>query len=331
MSKIKRTIQRIFGGDVGLDGNISVFGSLSAGNPKYAGSLPASDNPLDDIQNLPGYGRGWTGATIRNNIAPLQDMNALQYLFSSQIAYLMQSGVPEWHKDQEYHEGSFCSYNNTLYVATNTVVGKSNPNPKDDTNNWRPYAMISIGTTENRKRLESPSTGHIYYDIDIPRWLTWNGRWTTIEGSPGDIKMVHANSIDEAEERNPGWVHYVTSKEHPDFKNSVGRVIASADPNNGAKSSGSINEPKESIILSVANLPPHTHDYEDVGFLEQLSKTGTIKNRKKSEYEGYIGSKATDWDNDMQVFRNAVTKSTGSSDPISIMQPTLYAWCLIKL
>ena len=163
MAKLKRTIQKVFGGNAGIEGNIAVFGSLKAGDPAYA---KKTSNPLEDIQSLPGYGEGWSGATVRNNIAPLQDMNALQFLFSSQIAYLMQSGIPEWHKDQEYHEGSFCRVGNILYVATKDVPIENNKNePAENTNYWRPYASISIGA----ERPSPVSKGHLHYDTVISR------------------------------------------------------------------------------------------------------------------------------------------------------------------
>ena len=86
MARLFRAVQKIFCGDVPPTNVVAVFGSLKAGSPAF------SSNP-DDIQSLPAYGAGWAGATVLNQAPALQDMNALQYLFSRQLKYLFQEGI----------------------------------------------------------------------------------------------------------------------------------------------------------------------------------------------------------------------------------------------
>lgn len=98
MAKITRKSQKIFGGDLTASGNIGVFGSLKAGSPAY------STDP-ETIQSSH-YPLGWADAVVANNAPALQDMNGLFYNDSYQLAYLSQTGVPEWDDATTYYIGS---------------------------------------------------------------------------------------------------------------------------------------------------------------------------------------------------------------------------------
>lgn len=110
MPKLTRYKQKIFCGDVPFQNNIAVFGSLKEGTPLFSASP-------DDIQSKTAYGLGWSGAAVYNQAPALQDMNALQYLFSRQLAYLMQSGVAEYLATESYYLGSVVSSSGTLYKS----------------------------------------------------------------------------------------------------------------------------------------------------------------------------------------------------------------------
>ena len=89
MAKLTRKKQRIFAGDVPAASNVAQFGSFKAGVPAY------SSDP-DTIQSLMAFGQGWSGAVNTSTAPALQDMNALQYLFSRQLAYVLQAGISEY-------------------------------------------------------------------------------------------------------------------------------------------------------------------------------------------------------------------------------------------
>jgi hypothetical protein len=99
MAKITRKNQKIFCGGVPAANVVAQFGSLKAGSPAYT-------NDPDVIQSLSAYDSGWAGAVISNNSPALQDMNSLQFLFSRQLAYIFQSGIPEWVATATYYIGS---------------------------------------------------------------------------------------------------------------------------------------------------------------------------------------------------------------------------------
>jgi hypothetical protein len=306
MPKLARKIQKIFGGDIPDDENntgISQFGSLAA-NP---GDVKYTKNP-DEIQALPGYGQGWLGATVRNNVAPLQDMNALQFLFSRQLAYLMQAGIPEWNATQDYYLGSFCNAEGTLYISQkNDNMGNSVTN----TNWWRPFGLVSIGTKEDRPK--SPIDGSFYYDTTISRMLmAYGSKWTTIEGAPGDIKDVYAPKLDDALGKNPGWEYlpdWTAKNNKPD---ASGCVLACANSQHAVGSKTGV----ETANITVEQLPSHSH-------------TARITTYARSG-GGQIGKVADSGSNATQHV-DFTTNASGLGRPVSLMQPTFYVWKLIKV
>lgn len=111
MAKLTRKLQKIFGADLVAPNNIAEFGSLKAGTAAY------STDP-DDIQTA-AWVLGWAAATVNNNAPALQDMNALAYLITRQLAYLFESGVPEWNAATTYYVGNIVSDGNgNLYRST---------------------------------------------------------------------------------------------------------------------------------------------------------------------------------------------------------------------
>ncbi|GEM_PF-5078216 len=110
MPKLQRKIAKIFGLNSPTD-RVAVVGSLRAGAPSY------SKDP-DALQALPNFEEGWPGVAIGNSSPPLEDMNALQYCLSYNIATIMQSGVPEWHTATEYFIGSMVNVDGVIYIST---------------------------------------------------------------------------------------------------------------------------------------------------------------------------------------------------------------------
>jgi len=127
MPKITRAAQKIFGGSLGAPGNIAQFGSLAAGTPNY------TLNPVT-IQALAEYDAGWAPATLGTKSPAVQDMNALDYLITRQIAYLLQAGLAEWDAATPYYVGSWCQVGGVPYVALTDNTGQD---PVTETNDWQ--------------------------------------------------------------------------------------------------------------------------------------------------------------------------------------------------
>ncbi len=138
MPKMDRKDQKVFAGGVAPTNVVAQFGSLADGNPNYS-------NDLDVIQALSAFDNGWSSAVINNSAPALQDRNALDYVFAYQLAYMMESGVPEYSATQIYFTYGIAKDPATgdLYRSlTDDNVG----NALDDTVNWEPVAAPASAT-----------------------------------------------------------------------------------------------------------------------------------------------------------------------------------------
>jgi hypothetical protein len=147
MSKLTRYTQQVFGSSAGTN-QIAQFGSYVAGSPVY------TTNPAT-IQALAEYLDGWFAAVVNGSSPAIEDMNALHYLFSYGLAYLMQEGVAEWDSGTTYYQYSLCNYSGVLYVSqTNSNL---NNTPGSSPSNWVAYSQFS-GLTVDGVLYASSST-----------------------------------------------------------------------------------------------------------------------------------------------------------------------------
>jgi hypothetical protein len=118
MAKITRKTQKVFGGSLTATNNIAKFGSLKIGAAAY------SLDP-DDIQTSE-YDNGLAASLINNNAPTLQDLNSLFFLLSRQIAYQMQTGVPEYDAGTTYYIGSLVNDGNGVIYKSLTDANVGN-------------------------------------------------------------------------------------------------------------------------------------------------------------------------------------------------------------
>lgn len=154
MPRITRKQQKVFAVNATNNG---VFGSLQANDPVH------SQDP-DVIQARTAYSNGWNDATYSaEKLPPLEEFQALQYLFSRQLAYIMQDGIPEWDTNTTYYkgalvkaiqsDGSFILYaslvdNNQGNLVTDTtkwVITNTSTNFHQGIPNWRNDVIYSAG------------------------------------------------------------------------------------------------------------------------------------------------------------------------------------------
>lgn len=162
MAKLTRAIQKIFCGGVPPINAVAVFGSLKAGLPEF------SDDPTD-IQSLPAYEAGWAGATVANQAPALQDMNALQFLFSRQLKYLFQQGIPEWDAAETYYVGSVVQSGGNIYISTDD----NNLNQPFTSVSWKALSgrivkQVSENYTIQKNDLVVKATGAALFTISLP-------------------------------------------------------------------------------------------------------------------------------------------------------------------
>lgn len=131
MSKINRKLQKLF---ASTGSAVGQFGSAQLGTKQL--SLD-----LDTLQALTTrFLNGWNDAVISGEkLPPLEEMNCLGYIFSQQIAYILQEGIPEYLSTKEYHQNSMVKKagTNEIYSSKiNTNIGNALPSQIDDAN-WQ--------------------------------------------------------------------------------------------------------------------------------------------------------------------------------------------------
>lgn len=157
MPKITRANQKIFGSLSGAN-EIATFGSLAAGSPAF------TVDP-DVIQSLNNYLGGWFSAVIGANSPAIEDMNAICFLFARQLAYLYQTGVPEWNASTVYYTGSLATDSSgMIYVS---LINDNTNGALSDPSKWRSASglntvAIDPGATPTRT-LVAADNGKVFY------------------------------------------------------------------------------------------------------------------------------------------------------------------------
>lgn len=106
MTNIPRKTAKIFA-ETAPTGQVGVYGSKAAGSPAYSKD-PAVIQSLDEyVEGLYSGTQGFSPA--------IEDMNALFYLMSYQVAYTLQKGIPEWDAGTTYYLNSFVSSGGLIY------------------------------------------------------------------------------------------------------------------------------------------------------------------------------------------------------------------------
>ena len=140
MGKLSRFTQLLFG-STAAGSQIAQFGSFAAGSPvTYSGSVvtPA------EIQNLSNYLTGWFGAVIGSNSPTIEDLNAIDYLFSYQLAYLLQEGIAEYDSATTYYQYSLCQYNGIVYQSI--INSNAGNQPDTSTSDWKVFSSNPLTT-----------------------------------------------------------------------------------------------------------------------------------------------------------------------------------------
>lgn len=173
MAKIVRKVAKIFGSSAGLD-EIAEFGSLAAGSPTFT-TDPAV------IQSLSQYLSGWFAGVLGGNSPAIEDMNALCFLFAYQIAYIMQSGIPEWDSATTYYKGSLASDGISAFYIS--LVDNNTNNALTDTTKWH-------NVTANPGNVITSAAGTTILDSTSDEFQTVIGSTTQIIQLPDSSTLA---------------------------------------------------------------------------------------------------------------------------------------------
>jgi hypothetical protein len=172
---------------------------------------------------------------------------------------------------------------------------------------WESIPIVTpSGATSDRP--VAPSEGTQYFDTTIGVALIYHsGAWTTMSGSPGDIKQVTGTTLATVLTANPGWSQYT---------DGIGRVLA------GAAADGSDVETdvgEDVNVLTVDQLPAHTHS--DIVFTGSSADNGD---------PGTLIVTAATENNGTHTNPNSLTGSTGAGADVENRQKTRYVFTLVK-
>lgn len=124
MAKIPRATQIVFStsGLTPTDG----FGAAAA---ELTGTEIGTSNSVSNLQSGGVWAQGWLPAVLGASKFPaVEDMNALGYVFTAQLAYILQQGIAEYDAGTTYFIGGLCTNPGTaqIYVSqTDNNTGNS--------------------------------------------------------------------------------------------------------------------------------------------------------------------------------------------------------------
>jgi len=148
MAQLPRVTQPIFASGAS---NIGQFGSAQAG------TFVLSTN-LATLMSLSAWSEGWSDAVIGSSkFPPLEEMNALAYITTSQLAYLFQSGVPEYDAGTTYYPYSLCRNPGTFQIFGSIAAGANTGHALTDPSNWK--KLIDLGAPGGTVFTGSAPTG----------------------------------------------------------------------------------------------------------------------------------------------------------------------------
>lgn len=129
MARLARKNIKVFAGNASNNG---VFGSLQANDPTLS-------NDVEQIQSLSAWGEGWNAATeTSEELPPLEEIQAVEYVTTYEQAYIMQEGLPEWAATVTYYKGSLVKeVTTTGFRIYNSLIDNNANNVLSNTSAWK--------------------------------------------------------------------------------------------------------------------------------------------------------------------------------------------------
>ena len=154
MARLARVTQIIFGS--GGNTPTGGFGAPAAGN---LATEVATSNTIANIMAGASWIGGWLGAVLGGSKFPvLEDMNSIDYVHSTQIAYILQQGIPEYDAITTYYTNNIVVNPNT-YQVYGSVTNSNAGNALSDSVNWKLLVDLSTISTGNTYYNGGTSTG----------------------------------------------------------------------------------------------------------------------------------------------------------------------------
>lgn len=167
MPPLTRQPQKVFASNANAD-MLAVFGSMKTGTPQYATSL-ATLQSSDYLQ-------GWQNAILDDKAPYLEEMNAVQYGLSYQIAYMLQEGIPAYDATTLYSNTSLVKQinGNDTYIYR-SLANDNTGNSLSNTTYWKliyvskPKTISLTGAVTGSGTLDLGNTNNISISTSLAR------------------------------------------------------------------------------------------------------------------------------------------------------------------
>jgi hypothetical protein len=144
MARLPRVTQKIFAGSASNNG---VFGSAQAGTKVLS-------NVLATLMGLSAWDNGWVDAIMGSSkFPPLEEFQALTYIQTTQLAYLLQQGIAEYDSGTTYWAKNIVCKAGT-YELYGSVTNSNVGNALSDPTNW-----LFLGDLSTIAQVENIYTG----------------------------------------------------------------------------------------------------------------------------------------------------------------------------
>lgn len=136
MAKIARKTQKIFCGNPTEADQTSVYGTM------VDNATRQYSTDVEVLQSNPAYEEGWKSAVQAGYKPFMEDFNTLNYINTSQLAYIFQQGIPEWDDGTTYYTNSFCSYTGKLWKS---LINDNLNNTPEEGEKWTEFKTGDSG------------------------------------------------------------------------------------------------------------------------------------------------------------------------------------------
>lgn len=135
---LTRQTQKVFGSNANAN-QLAVFGSMKTGTPVYSTNLATLQSSA--------YTQGWSEALLNDKAPYMEEMNAVQYGLSYQIAYMLQEGAFAYDANTTYSNTSIVkAFENGKMYFYHSLVDNNIGHALSDTTYWE---KISISDVRN--------------------------------------------------------------------------------------------------------------------------------------------------------------------------------------
>lgn len=158
----------------------------------------------------------------------------------------------------------------------------------------------------------NPANYTEYFDTTINRLLIYErGQWRTADGCTGQVIDVKAATIEAAIALNPGWIQDV---------DSIARVVGGAGTAAGVGTHAyGETAGAENITLGINQIPVHNHT---TTFANGRADGNTTNAPDQGVmFHGAVGSAGS---------TDKTSSDAGSGEGLSVLQPVIYYWKLVK-